>query len=312
MLLLLRSPFDALRTWMQAELLKTVFLCMETEEAARLSATCIWGGLLCAALFMYNGTIWGIYAAFAARMEARLQKEMTEGIMSLPYSRVHGQHSGQWLTKLNSDIRATVAMMNSPLNIPHAVTASVNTVLSSLLMLKGSLRLLGVTWLFILPYLLVNYWLVLKRLPGLREKSRCALADATSLVKSLVVDAETVLLYDAGGLMLEKCEQDSRRLMKANWKMHFCIGLSDMVSRLFGFGGYLAVLLTGLAMTSNGTMAFSDVVYCFQARGSILAGLSMLTASMSNIKANSVCVGKVNDALEEQRNIKGPDRGIMG
>ena len=42
MLLLLRSPFDALRTWMQAGLLKAVFYCIETEEAGRLPGLCIW------------------------------------------------------------------------------------------------------------------------------------------------------------------------------------------------------------------------------------------------------------------------------
>lgn len=298
MLLLLRSPFDALRTWMQADLLKAVFYCIETEDAGRLPGLCIWAGLLCAALFLYNGTIWGIYASFAARTEARLLKEMTDRIMSLPYNRVHGQRSGEWLTKLNSDIQATVAMMNGPLNIPHAVTAFVNTVLASVLMLKGSPGLLGLTWLFMLPHLLFNYRLVLKRLPALREESRYAMADVTSLVKPLVADAEAVWLYDAGGLLMHKCEEHSRRLMRTNLKMALRMGLSDMLSRLFGIGGYLAVLLTGLEMTRNGTMAFSDVVSCFQIRGAILAGMSMLIVSASNIKANSVSAMKVKHALE--------------
>ena len=50
-------------------------------------------------------------------------------------------------------------------------------------------------------------------------------------------------------------------------------------------------------MISGGTMTFSDWVYCSQVRGSILAGVLMLITCMSNIKANAVCVKKVNEAL---------------
>lgn len=297
MLLLLRSPFDVIRAWMQAALLRSVFSCLETENATRLPVICIGGGLLSAALFLYNGTVWSIYAAFAARTEARLQKEMTDKTISLPYRLVQKRLGSEWFTRRNGDIQAAITMMNGPLNIPHWVTAFFNTVLSSVLMLTASPILFAVTWVFILPYLLVNYRMVLRTLPGLKEESRSAMADVTSSIKPLIAEAETILLYDAGGLMLKKCEQESRRLMRANLKMHIRRGLSDMVSRLFGIGGYLALLLTGAVMISGGTMTFSDWVYCSQVRGSILAGVLMLITCMSNIKANAVCVKKVNEAL---------------
>lgn len=299
LLLLLRSPFDALRTWMQAWLLKSVFLCLETKAADRLSFICAGGALLCAMLFLYNGTIWSIYAAFTARTEARLQKEMRDKILSLPCKRVHGRHSGQWLTGLNGDIQAAITMMNGPMNLPHGVTALINTILSLLLMWKGSPALLGVTGLFLFPHLLVTCRLVWKRLPGLREESRRAMADATVSVRPLIADAEAILLYDAGGLMLEKCEQESRRLLMANMKMHMRSGLSDMICRLLGISGYLAVLMAGLSMTRRGMMAFSDVVYCFQVRGAVLTGIHMLITCVSNIRMNSVCVKKIKDVLEE-------------
>ncbi len=299
LLLLLRAPFDALRTWMQVWLIKSVFLCLEMKAADRLPVVCAGGGLFCAALFLYNGTIWSIYAAFAAGTEARLQKGMRDKIMSLSYKQVHGHNSGEWLTRLNSDIQAAITMMNGPLNLPHSVAALINTLLSSLLLLNGSPALSGVTWLFLLPHLLVSCRLVLKRLPGLREESRCAMANVTMSVTTLIADAEAIRLYDAGSLMLEKCEQDSHRLLKINMKMHIRSGLSDMICRLLGIGGYLAVLMVGLAMTHRGMMAFSDVVYCFQARGGVLTGVSMLVTCASNIRMNRVGVKKINKAFSE-------------
>lgn len=299
LLLLLRSPFDVIRAWMQAALMRSVFSCLETESADRLPAVCIGWGLLCALLFLYNGTVWSVYAVFAAETEARLQKDMTDKTLSLPYRLVQGRLGGEWFTRRNGDIQAAIAMMNGPLNIPHLVTACFNMILSSFLMLRASPALLAVTWAFILPYLLVNYRIVLKPLNGLKERSRSAMADISSSIKPLIADAEAILLYDAGSLLLEKCEQESRRLMRTNLQIQTRRGLSDMTSRLFGIGGYLALLLTGFSMIAGGKMALSGLLYCSQLRGSILASVLMLVTCRSNIKANAVCVKKVNEALEE-------------
>ncbi len=298
-LLLLRSPFDVVWTYMQASLLRSVFSCLETGSAGRLAAICAGWGLLCAMLFLYNGTVWSVYAAFSAKTEARLQTDMTNKILSLPYRTVQGRYSGEWLTMRNNDIQAVITMMNGPLNIPHWVTALLNTVLSSALMLRCSPVLFFVTLAFILPYLLVSHGMVLRRLPLLKEESRSAMTHITTYIEPLVTEAEAIAVYDAGDMMLRKCEQESRRLLRTNMKMHLRRGLGDAVSRLFGIGGYLAVLFTGFTMISGGTMTFSELVYCLQMRGAVLSGPLMLITCMSNIKVHAVCAKKVNEALEE-------------
>lgn len=110
--------------------------------------------------------------------------------------------------------------------------------------------LLAVTGTFLLPYWLIHHRAVLRPLPGLRE--------------------------------------ESRRLMRANLKLQIRRWLGDMLFRLFGIGGYLALLFTGAAMMADGKMTFSDLVYCFQVRASILAGGLMLINCVSNIKINSI------------------------
>lgn len=298
-LLVLRSPFDALRTWMLAGLMKSVFLCLETDDAGKLSAICILYGLICALLFLYNGTIWSIYAAFSAKIEVRLQKKMLEKILSLPFKRVNSCFSGEWITKLNSDIQAAITMMNAPLNIPHVVVAIINTMLSSFLMLRSSLLMFGLTWILILPYLLINYKIVLGNIPKLKEEAQNAMSESTSAIKPLIAEADTILLYDAGDLMIKKCDESSRKLMKINLKIHMRNAVSNAVLRLFGIGGYFMLLLIGYSFIYKGIMSFSDVIYCFQVRGSILAGMSMLITCLNNIKVNSVCIKRVNDTFEE-------------
>lgn len=298
-LLLLRSPFDAFRTWMSAGLMKSIFSCLETDNSGALLKLCVVYGLLCAMMFAYNGIIWAEYAAFSAKAEICLQKKMFEKILSLPLWRVESRFSGEWITRLNSDIQAAFTMMNGPLNIPHLVTAVINTMLSCLLMMKSSLLFLGITWLFAIPQFVIHYKVVLKSIPRLKEDSQNAVAENTSAIKPLLTDADTILLYDAKELMMRNCAKTSRRLMKINMKMHVRKAVSDVSMRLFGIGGYLMLLFTAYGFIYNGTMAFSDAVYCFQVRGSVLSGVSMLITCLSNLKANSVCVKRMNDTLEE-------------
>ncbi|MDE7131068.1 MAG: hypothetical protein K2O65_04615 [Lachnospiraceae bacterium] len=298
-LLALRAPYDAVRTWMLASLMRSVFRCLEADNTGSLLEICIVYGLLCMMLFIYNGVVWSNYAAFAARMEVRLQQKMFHKILGLPLRRVDSRFSGEWITRLNSDIQAAFTMMNGPLNIPHLTVAVINTMVSSFLMLKSNLLFLAITWVFILLQLFVNYKTVLEAVPKLKEESQNAMAENTSAIKPLITDADTILLYDAEEMMMKKCEENSRKMMKINMKIHVRSALSDVGMRLFGIGGYLVILLMGYGFIPSGTMAFSDVVYCFQVRGSVMAGVFMFVTCFNNLKTNSVCVKRVCDILEE-------------
>ena len=298
-LLVLRAPFDAVRAWMLANLMRSVFRCLEADNTGSLLEICIVYGLLCMMLFIYNGVVWSNYAAFAARAEVQLQQKMFHKILSLPLKRVDSRFSGEWITRLNSDIQAAFTMMNGPLNIPHLTVAVINTLLSSFLLLKSSLLFLAVTCVFILLQLFVNYKTVLEAVPKLKEKSKNAMAENTSAIKPLITEADAILLYDAEEMMMKKCEENSRKLMKINMKIHVRSALNDVGMRLFGIGGYLVILLMGYGFIPGGTMAFSDVVYCFQIRGSVMAGVFMLVTCLNNLKVNSVCVKRVCDILEE-------------
>lgn len=296
-LLLLRSPFDACRARMLAGLMKTTFLCLESGDTNRLLTQSLIYGLLCALLFLYNGTIWSIYAAFVARAEALLHKMLLQRILSLSFRQITDSSGGTWLTKLNSDIQAAGMMMGGPLNVPHAAAAMINTAISSFLLIRSSLLLSIVAWGFILPYLLLHYRLVLKHMPPLKETSLNAISENTSAIKPLITEADAILLYDAGNLLLKQCEKSSLELLKTNMRMHMRSALGDAIVRLFGISGYLVLLVLGYRMIRVGTISFPDLIYCFQIRGSVLAGISMMLICFNNIKTNQVCVKRIHDTL---------------
>lgn len=299
-LLLLRAPFDAFRTWMTANLLKSVFGFVEMQDSGSLLKLCVGYGLLCAMLFIYNGIVWSSYAAFSARAEVWLEKKLFGKILSLPLRRIESRGGGEWLTELNSDIHGAFTMMNGALNIPHLAVSVINTLLSSFLLFKSSPLLFGAAWMFLLPQLWINNKIVLGALPELKAKSQNAMAESTSSIKPLITEAETILLYDAGALMMKNCRESSRKLMEVNMKMHVRRAFSNMSMSLLGIGGYLTLLLTGYGLIEKGALAFSDVVYCFQVRGGILAGMLMFVTCLNNLKANSVCIKRIENTLEEQ------------
>lgn len=294
-LLILRAPFDAFRTWMLSCLMRTAFLCVETGDSDKLLTKCIIYGLICVLLFFYNGTIWSIYAAFAARMEVRLQKMLFNKMINMPYKQIGSHSGGEWITRLNSDIHGAFVLMNGPFNIPHAVVSVLNIALSSVLLVRCSFTLFLSICLFVFPHLYLNYKLAGKQMPELKEESQKALAESTSSIKPLITEADTILLYGAGDLMMKHCEESSRKLMKVNLSIHMRNALSSAALRLFGAAGYLVILVVGYNIIYNGIMSFSELVYFLQARGSVLAGLLMLTTCVNNIKANSACIKRIHE-----------------
>lgn len=298
-LLMLRAPFDAFRTWMLAGLMKTTFLCLETGDTKKLSMTCVCYGLICTALFFYNGTIWSIYAAFAAKAEAKLQKLMIEKILGLPFRRIDSCMDGEWMTKLNSDIQAAFTIMNAPGNIVHVVVSVINTLLSSVLLFRSSFPLFMVTGLCILPHLFMNYKVVLRHMSKLKEASQQAMTECTSAIRPLITEADAILIYDAGDMLMRKCEESSRKLMKMNMCIHTRNVLSNVMIQLFGKIGYIIMLVMGYGIIYNGVMSFSDLLYCFQVRVSFLSGTFMAINCWNNVKCNAVCLKRVNDTFDE-------------
>lgn len=298
-LLILRSPFDAARTWMLAGLMRSFFSCIETGLSEKLLTLGAVYGLICALLFLYNGTIWSIYAAFAAKVEAFLQKKVIEKILSMPLRRIDSSCNGDWLTRLNSDIQTAIVIMNAPVNVPHLVVATINTLVASLLLLECNIILFLGVCVSILPYLFINYRIVLKRVPELKRESINAISENTASIEPLITEGDAILIYEAENLMLKRCEESSQRLMRINMRIHVRKAISDALGRIFGSCGYLGILMIGYIMISKGAIVFPDVVYSLQIRYSMIMAMTLLIDSWNNIRINSVCVKRLNDMFEE-------------
>jgi len=128
-LLILRSPVSFCMTAINAIFLQQAFNAVEQADTSRLVFVCIIFIVANTSIFLYNGTIWSIYAPFVVRMESKLRLNLFGKILGFSHERVEATPHGEWLTRLNTDVQMP---FSQPLHLPHAVNAILQLILSSI------------------------------------------------------------------------------------------------------------------------------------------------------------------------------------
>ena len=72
-LLLFRSPVDTVLCIINALFLRNVFQTIEAGDERGLWCTCVMFGVANLCLFLYNGTLWGKFAVFSAKLVGKLK-----------------------------------------------------------------------------------------------------------------------------------------------------------------------------------------------------------------------------------------------
>ena len=93
-LLIFRSPVDLLMTAINAVFLQQAFNAVEQNNAERLTVVCLIFGVASLCIFLYNGTVWSIYAPFVVRMEKRLRITLFDRIAKFSYERIEKTPNG--------------------------------------------------------------------------------------------------------------------------------------------------------------------------------------------------------------------------
>jgi ABC-type multidrug transport system fused ATPase/permease subunit len=292
LLLLLRCPTDVAFTVTQALFLQRVFNSLELNDTAGLNGACVFFGVATLCIFIYNGTVWSIYAPFCVRLCTRLRVKLFAKISARPYSRIEAGTHGDWLTRLNTD--AEEAFTSRPLHFPHFVCACVRITLSSVLLLLISPAVYGWVMLFVVPHVLFNQLCVARAMPELNRQSLEASARNTGDLAAFITCADINALYGSGGLLMKRFEQSSLTLYKANMKIHLRNAVSAGVTPLFGLGGYL------LLLTVSGGLMFGYLTASFQYRGGILIGANMLINCVVSISASCAGVRRVLEVFEKR------------
>jgi len=298
LLLLLRAPFDALHTALYARFLQGSFNAIQQGSAGMLYGICLLFGIGSLLLFLYNGSVWTLYATTATRWIGRLRRRLFGHLTGLSLQQMEAKPSGEWMTRLNADVLAATALLNQPLHLPHAACACVNILASSAVLLAMNPALYGLIALFVLPHLLISHLVIARPMARLAKAAQEATAQNTTDLNALVTNADTALLYDAQPFLLGRFERSSKALRRANMAMRRRNALGAGLLPLMGMSGYLMVLLVGGVWIANGTLTFGDLTAAFQYRGGVLVGGMMFAACLTNIQAARAGVQRVNETLQ--------------
>jgi ABC-type multidrug transport system fused ATPase/permease subunit len=211
---------------------------------------------------------------------------------------MEAKSSGEWFTRLNSDIWQAAAVVNESLHLPHAAVATVNILVSSIALLRVNQIIFGLVILFLIPYMVISQWFIAKPMTRLAKRSQEITAENTMDMNTLITCADTAMLYDAQSLLLHKFEDSSLKLRSTNMKMRNRSAAGKGLFPLMGIGGYLILLLVGSFWMKEGSLSFGEFTAAFQYRGGVIAGSMMLMNSIIQIKSSLAGVSRVNDTLK--------------
>jgi len=86
-------------------------------------------------LFLHNGTIWTLYSTYVIKWVGAIRRKIFIHISSLSLHQIESRSTGEWITRLNSDVYAATALLNQQMHLPHAVCAAINICASSVILI---------------------------------------------------------------------------------------------------------------------------------------------------------------------------------
>lgn len=297
-LLILRCPFDTLHTIILASFLQMGFNSINRNDIKQLYLTCTLSTIGFILLFLYNGTIWTMFASFYTKWVSLIRQKMFSHILKLPLQKIDAVPSGEWITRLNGDIQSASSILGHPAQLPHAAYSLVNIIVSSIILIKINPLIYGLNLLFIIPHILIIQCLVAKPMTGLATKSQEASANNTTDLNTLVTCADIAKLYDAEPFLMSQFKHSSLELRRANMRIRYRNALSEALTPMLGRSGYLVILLFAGIWIVEGKMTFGDLTAALQYRGSLLVAAIILTKSIMNIKTALASVRRVNETMK--------------
>lgn len=298
--MILRAPFDFLNAVLGANMLQAFLRLIETEEQDALVRTfwrfCFYAILL----FGYNASVWATISIKAdLLLQRRLRKKLLQKLLGKDLQEVERNGAGDLITRLNNDVDKAAHYLTEPLNFMHRLIAIVNLILSSLVLLWLNALLFLAVILIMGPFFILSGILIIRKVPEHRQKAQEAFARYVNWVEPIILAGDAICVYDGRRIVLEKAEEESLEMMRANVKAHKLTALSSAVNVFSGILGYLLLLLLGNSMMGRGVEDFAELSKITQYRGEMMRSVMMVNNCQNRMRANLVGVRRVEETLNE-------------
>lgn len=297
LLLVLRIPFEALRTFINSLFLKESFTAIEKSDFQKLSAVCGLFLLEFLILFAYNGTVWRFFGSLYARMQAGLKKLLLQSLMKKSVEEIDKKSTGDLLFSFNVDVEKALAIYGEPWNLVFLLNGIFNLIISSILVIQVSLKLFFLVIIFVLPLIIITNYVISSKLKQLQTEIQKVSGELTEMYASLINLFDIVRLYDCEDFLKNKIDNKNLELKKLSIKKGFYVALNAGLFPLIGLSGYLVLMICGGSMMLAGIITYSTLLYVCQLRGGILPATQMIINSSMNIKMNKVSLKRIREIL---------------
>ena len=298
LLLILRSPYEALSTLLYALWIQAMFRAIQQGSVEELYAALVKVSFCVLLLYLYNGSVWTFYAAYNIRIIGKLRALLFQKMVELPAQQIERRSAGEWFSRLNSDIKLTQALFGEPLNIPFIAVSLVGLTVSAVLLGLGSMNMLLLVLAFVIPHALIGQFVIAKPVKSDSFQLQSKIADNASLMHSIVECSAVIRLYQAENEMLKQSEKQSVRIRKTGMKMHMRGAMGRGLLMLAGLGGFLVILVAAQGWIGRGAMEFAQLTALLQYRNGIITAFMMLLNSLMTVKINLAGAERVRETLE--------------
>lgn len=300
-LFLFRIPFDFLLNLSMVFFLRDAFSAIEMGSQNELYRACLIYGLASILLFTYNSIVWRLFSVMYIEIAGKLRIAAASSITEHSLSEVEKGSSGDFLTRLNLDAGMTIMILGGPLNLPHFVIALFSIICTSLLLvgMDGGAFLIVIS--FVIPHMLLNWYLVARPMTGLQQKVQEARGRMNTILSAMITMADTAALYDANSMLMRNFRRESREVRHFKMMMVLRNTFGNALVPLFGLMGYLVLLLYASGRIASGNLLFGDLTAISKLQGGILTALFMGMQSGIHICMNLAGLHRMNEILAHQK-----------
>ncbi len=298
LVLILRSPFDFLNACLGANMLERFLRIAEVKEESGILPAFLTFLLFTLLLFGYNATIWSTISIKADMLlHSRLRKALLRSMLDRNQQEMEEYSAGDWITRINTDVDRTADYLTCPLNFMHASIATLNLILSSLVLAFLNLSMLGAALLVMIPFFFLSTMVIIRKVPHYRKNAQEAFASYTNLLEPISDCGSVIRVFDGEELVMKKIEEASLKILKENRKAHRLSALSSMCTVFSGNLGYLLLLLLGNSMMGNGIRDFAQLSKITQYRGQMMMSVMCVNDSINHMKTNLTGAVRVDEIL---------------
>ena len=295
-LLIFRSPVSFLLTAINAVFLQQAFNAVEQNNTERLTAVCFAFLVAILCIFLYNGTVWSIYAPFTSRLSGKLSMKLFDKISKFSCERIEKTSHGDWMTRLNIDVQLP---FSQPLHFPHAVNAILQVVISAIMLWVINTAVFGWVIIFVVPHIVVSQIFVARVMPKLNKKFLEATANNTSELTAIITCADITALYDGQDYLMKRFEKSSLEMRRAKMKICAKNALNGAITVL-ALSGYIVLLIVSVRGIANEYLTFGDLTAAFQYRLGIIIGTNMFINCIISIQASMTGIRRINEVMSEK------------